>query len=26
VRPATTPAEITPQYDTGRMYLNVGGY
>lgn len=26
VRPAATPAEITPQYDTGRMYLNVGGY
>ena len=26
MRPATTPAEITPQYDTGRMYLNVGGY
>ena len=26
VRPATTPAAITPQYDTGRMYLNVGGY
>lgn len=26
VRPATTTAEITPQYDNGRMYLNVGGY
>lgn len=26
VRPATTPSEITPQYDNGRMYLNVGGY
>jgi len=26
VRSATTPSEITPQYDNGRMYLNVGGY